>query len=204
MARGASRAQSELPDVSQYGEGGAKRRDGVYASNSYKAYAVDFIDRAIKAGFVDTYDVQDGVALNDAANAVYEAIDDKLYNLEAHSERVARTERLLASKDPIDWSLVRNALPLTAEEMAEADRKKESFGSFAKTQAIYEFDDAFAEDTRGNFTGDDAKDKPYFARKLLEGRLAAAKELLNDMRDEVETKALATYREWASNRRAKD
>lgn len=202
MSRGYSKAKSELPDVNQYGQTGDKYREGVYAPNSYKAWAIDFIDRYIKGGLINAQDVQLGTDFNEAANYVRDAFDDdnRLYDLQKHSERVDAAKEALKSSTPIEFSRLRNILPLTKEEMAEADRKKEGYDTAAKRIAIYAFDDERESDTRGNFSGNDDDDKTYYARRMLEERIEAAKEQLQEMRDEVETTALTAFRRWANLR----
>lgn len=202
MSRGYSKAKSELPDVNQYRETGSRYREGVYAPNSYKAWSIDFIDRYIKGGLINAQDVQLGTDLNEAANYVYDAVDENglLYDLQVHAGRVEAAQEALKSPGKIEFSRMRNLLPLTKEEMAEADRKKEDYTTAAKRIAIHAFDDARESDTRGNFSGDDADDKPYFARKMLQERLDAAKEQLQEMRDEAETIALTAFRRWVNLR----
>lgn len=202
MSRGYSKAKSELPDVTQYGQTGDKYREGVYAPNSYKAWAIDFMDRYIAGGLINAQDVQLGTDFNEAANYVMEAFDDdnRLYDLQKHSERVEAAKEALKSSIPIEFSRLRNILPLTKEEMAEADRKKEGYDTAAKRIAIYAFDDERESDTRGNFSGNDDDDKTYYARRMLEERIEAAKEQLQEMRDEVETTALTAFRRWVNLR----
>jgi hypothetical protein len=113
---------------------------------------------------------------------------------------VLAAKAVLKEPGKIELSRLRNILPLTREEMAEADRKKEGFSDAAKRIAIYAFDEARESDTRGNFSGDDADDKPYFARKMLQERIESANEQLNEMRDEVETTALTAFRRWVNLR----
>ena len=202
MSRGYSKAKSELPDVNQYRETGSQYREGVYAPNSYKAWAINFIDRYVGGGLINPEDVGDGISLNEAANYVRDAFDDdnRLYDLQKHSERVEAAQEALKSSRKIEFSRLRNILPLTKEEMAEADRKKEGFDTAAKRIAIYAFDDERESDTRGNFSGNDDDDKTYYARRMLEERIEAAKEQLNEMRDEIETTALTAFRRWANLR----
>jgi hypothetical protein len=202
MSRGYSKAKSELPDVNQYGESGRKYREGVYAPNSYKAWSIDFIDRYIRGGLINPEDVHLGTDLNEAANYVYDAVEENnlLYDFQKHSERVQDAKAVLKEPGNIEFSRLRNVLPLTREEMADADKKNEGFSSAAKRIAIYAFDDARESDTRGNFSGNDDDDKPYFARKMLQERIESAKEQLNEMRDDVETTALTAFRRWVNLR----
>ena len=202
MSRGYSKAKSELPDVTQYGQTGDRHREGVYAPNSYKAWAINFIDRYINGGLINAQDVQLGTDFNDAANYVYNAVDERsrLYDLQKHSERVEAAQEALKSSSKIEFSRLRNILPLTKEEMAEADRKNEGYDTAAKKIAIYAFDEERESDTRGNFSGNDDDDKTYYARRMLEERIEAAKEQLQEMRDEVETTALTAFRRWVDLR----
>jgi hypothetical protein len=175
MARGQSRASSEKPE-------------GISKSASKKDLVDHFKDLA-RSDIQPELKGMSKADLNDAADYVLEAVSEAETRQEEHDAAVVESKKLLASSKGTypfeDFGQIAKVLPLTPDEMDQAEENGEDREEYALNLLQANFEDEVMSDMRGNYeatnTDDydanqdsDASNRAFFARSLLESRVAEA------------------------------
>lgn len=175
MARGNSRAASEKSeDISK------------------KASKKDLVDHFKELARSDIQPELKGMSkseLSEAADYVLEAVSEAESRQAEHDEAVVRAERTLKNSPGLypfeDFRQIAKILPLTVDEMDQAEENGEDREEYALNLLQANFEDEVMSDTRGNYeptnTDDydanqdrDASNRAFFARSLLEDRVKSA------------------------------
>lgn len=175
MARGSSRASSENPE-------------GISKAASKK----DLVDHFKELARSDIQPELKGMSkseLSQAADYVLEATSEAETRQEEHDSAVVESKKLLASGKGTypfeDFRQIAKVLPLTVEEMDQAEENGEDREEYALNLLQANYEDEVMSDMRGNYeptnTDDydtnqdrDASNRAFFARSLLESRVAEA------------------------------
>lgn len=175
MARGNSRASSEKSDAI-----------------SKKAAKKDLVDHFKELARSDIQPELKGMKQSDlsqAADYVLEAVSEAESRQEEHDAAVVNSKKVLAGSKGTwpfeDFRQIAKLLPLTVEEMDQAEENGEDRIEYALNLLQANYEDEVMSDMRGNYeptnTDDydtnenrDASNRAFFARSLLESRVAEA------------------------------
>jgi hypothetical protein len=190
MARGNSRAQSEAEDFRKAIAKGASGQGGkIDELAGDKADLIEHFKDLAKSDIQPELKGLKKKELAEAADYVIEATQEAKERQEEHDEAVVRSQRTLKNAPGLypyeDFRQVAKFLPLTADEMDQADENGEDREEYAYNLLQANFEDDVMSDNRGNYeatnTDDydanqdrDASNRAFFARTLLENRVKSA------------------------------
>lgn len=196
MARGNSRASSEKSDAI-----------------SKKAAKKDLVDHFKELARQDIQPELKGMSKSDlsqAADYVLEAIKEAEERQEEHDAAVVRSREMLKGGGTYpfeDFHQVSRFLPLTAEEMDEAEENGDSREEYAYNLLQANFEDDVMSDMYGNYeptntddydtnSSNDETNRAFFARTLIEERVASADKDRDDHIDNLNTIRQNALERW--------
>lgn len=219
MARGYSQSQSEASSQDDFLKAVAKGASGQGGKiNELAGDKADLIKHFKDLAKSDVQPEFKGLKkseLAEAADYVIEATQEAKERQEEHDEAVVRSRRTLSNAPGLypyeDFGQVAKMLPLTSDEMDQAEENGEDREEYALNLLQANFEDEVMSDMRGNYeatnTDDydtnqdrDASNRAFFARSLLEERVKSADRDRNTHIDNLNTIRQDAIERWINLR----
>jgi hypothetical protein len=214
MARGNSRAQSERPGSEDFKKAVAKGASGqggkIDQLAGDKADLIEHFKDLAKSDIQPELKGLKKSELAEAADYVIEATQEAADRQKDHDDAVVRSKEVLKGEGTYpfeDFRQVAKFLPLTADEMDQAEENGQDNEEYAYDLLQANFEDDVMSDMRGNYErtntddydtnqSNDESNRAAFARSLLEDRVASAEKDLDAHLDNLNTIRQNALERW--------